>query len=152
MTNNELQRLTEKLSEQFFQQPFLHKAYFNNRLRTTGGRYLLQTHHIEVNPKFYDFFGESEVINIVKHELCHYHLHIEGRGYRHRDQDFKLLLKLVNAPRYCKRLPQEKKKQKVIYIYQCRTCHQQYYRKRKMNTDQYVCRRCRGKIFLLKNN
>lgn len=152
MTNDELQRLTEKLSEHFFRQPFLHKAYFNNRLRTTGGRYLLQTHHIEVNPKFYDFFGESEVINIVKHELCHYHLHLEGKGYRHRDKDFKLLSKQVNAPRYCKSLPQDKRKQKVTYIYQCRTCHQQYNRKRKMNTDKYVCGRCRGQIFLLKSN
>ena len=35
----------------------------------------------------------DELISIIKHELCHYHLHQEGKGYKHRDQDFKDLLK-----------------------------------------------------------
>lgn len=152
MTNDELQRLTETISLQFFSRPFIHQAYFKFRLRTTGGRYLLRTHHIEVNPKFYQFFGETEIINIIKHELCHYHLHLAGKGYRHRDRDFKQLSTQVNAPRYCKSLPEENKRNTTIYIYQCMDCRQAYHRKRKMNTDKYVCGKCRGKIFLLKKD
>ena len=34
-------------------------------------------------------FGEKAVIDIIKHELCHYFLHLAGKGYQHRDQDIK---------------------------------------------------------------
>ena len=52
-----------------------------------------ESHNIEINKKHYEEFGIEELIGIIKHELCHYHLHIEKRGYKHRDQDFKELLK-----------------------------------------------------------
>ena len=50
MTNQELQQLVEQISIEQFGQPFEHKTRFNKRLRTTGGRYLLATHDIEINP------------------------------------------------------------------------------------------------------
>lgn len=93
MTNAELQQLVEKISMQSFHKPFLHKAYFNPRLRTTGGRYMLRSHDIDINRKYLDEHGLDELIGIIKHELCHYHLHIEGKGYKHGDQEFKSLLK-----------------------------------------------------------
>lgn len=34
---------------------------------------------------------------IIKHELCHYHLHLRGMGYKHRDADFKTLLAQVGG-------------------------------------------------------
>ena len=85
----------------FFKKTFIHYAYFNPRLRTTGGRYLLRSHDIEINKKYYDERGIEELIGIIKHELCHYHLHLEKKGYQHRDADFKKLLKKVGAPRFC---------------------------------------------------
>ena len=48
MNNKMLQKLVETTSLEYFKQPFKHKAYFNSRLRTTGGRYVLST-HIEIN-------------------------------------------------------------------------------------------------------
>lgn len=48
-----LQKLVETTSLDHFNQPFKHKAYFNSRLRTTGGRYVLSTHHIEINFLFW---------------------------------------------------------------------------------------------------
>ena len=75
MNNIELQRLTEQLAIDYFGVEFKHKAYFNHRLRTTGGRYLLRSHHIEINPKQLENFGEQAIIDIIKHELCHYFLH-----------------------------------------------------------------------------
>ena len=98
LDNLELQELVRRLSLESFQKPFLHQAYFNARLRSTGGRYLLQSHNIEVNPKAYELYGLEEIHGIVLHELCHYHLHIEGKGYQHRDKDFRELLKKVDAP------------------------------------------------------
>ncbi|MFS8630854.1 MAG: SprT family protein [Bacillales bacterium] len=148
MNDLELQALVEKISLEHFQKPFRHKAYFNNRLRTTGGRYMLRTHHIEINRKYLEQLGLEELKGIIKHELCHYHLHLEGKGYRHRDADFKNLLKKVNAPRYCTPLPEKTRRQtkRATHIYVCTDCKQIYERKRRINTARYVCGKCRGKL------
>lgn len=147
MTDQELQLLVEELSQQSFGQPFLHKAYFNNRLRTTGGRYLLQSHNIEFNKKSYETFGIEELRGIILHELCHYHLHIRGMGYKHRDADFRTLLKKVGAPRFCSTIEENKRKQSTKrYIYECQQCKLKYSRKRRMDTRKYRCGKCRGQL------
>jgi SprT-like protein len=152
MEDKELQKLVEKVSIESFGKPFRHKASFNSRLRSTGGRYLLGTHNIDINKKYLDQLGLSELIGIIKHELCHYHLHIEGKGYQHRDSDFKMLLKKVGAPRFCSPLLDKPKKRTSakILLYQCTICHQQYKRKRSINTSRYVCGKCRGKLVKVK--
>ena len=152
MEQCELQFLVEKISLEFFRKPFKHAAVFNPRLRSTGGRYLLGTHNIEINKKYLEQLGETELIGIIKHELCHYHLHLEGKGYQHKDQDFKLLLKRVGAPRFCHQLPERKAKRKVtrILLYQCTDCQQTYQRKRSINTSRYVCGKCRGRLKKIK--
>lgn len=147
MTNEELQLLVETISTNLFKRPFIHKAVFNKKLRTTGGRYLLHSHNIEVNPKYFEEFGTDELEGIIKHELCHYHLHLLGRGYKHRDQDFKQLLRQVGGPRYCSTLPSSlKRKSTVNYAYQCTKCGLIYRRKRRVNTVKYVCGKCKGKL------
>ncbi|WP_160725736.1 SprT family protein [Bacillus sp. USDA818B3_A] len=152
MDQQELQGLVEKISDDFFEKPFLHKASFNSRLRSTGGRYLLGTHNIEINKKYLEQLGEEELIGIIKHELCHYHLHLEGRGYQHKDQEFKILLKKVGAPRFCNQLPEKKSKRTVrkILVYQCTNCQLTYQRRRSINTSRYVCGKCRGKLLKVK--
>jgi SprT-like protein len=151
MEQSKLQQLVERISLQFFGKPFKHQAVFNPRLRTTGGRYLLRSHNIELNPKYYEAFGEEELIAIIKHELCHYHLHLEGKGYRHRDNDFRVLLKRVGAPRFCKPLPNELKKKSIsIHIYICTVCGVQYKRRKRINTERYVCGSCQGRLKKLK--
>ena len=72
---------------------FIHQALFNPRLITTGGRYLLYSHNIEINKKYLDQLGMDELIGIIKHELCHYHLHLEGKGYKHRIRILKIASK-----------------------------------------------------------
>ncbi|WP_050182186.1 SprT family protein [Domibacillus robiginosus] len=141
-----IQKLTEELSHRFFHRPFLHRAYINKRLRTTGGRYLLGSHNIEVNEKYIEAFGEEELIGILKHELCHYHLHLQGKGYKHSDQDFKQLLKTTGSPRHCRPLPEQGEvlKQKKAFFYKCSACRLKYKRKRRINTSKYVCGACRG--------
>ncbi|MBB6447662.1 SprT family protein [Bacillus benzoevorans] len=150
MDNDELQRLVEEISNTFFEKPFRHQAIFNPRLRTTGGRYLLKSHNIEMNKKYLEQLGREELIGIIKHELCHYHLHLEGHGYKHGDQDFKWLLHKVGAPRYCSTLPETMEKRRIqrSLTYLCTECSQVYKRKRKLDTKKYVCGRCRGKLAL----
>jgi SprT-like protein len=87
---------------------------------------------------------EQEFIGIIKHELCHYHLHIEEKGYRHRDPEFKNLLKKTGSPRHCKPLPSVIRNYK--HVYKCRTCNFTYKRMRRINVEEYRCGRCHGRI------
>ncbi|WHY86662.1 SprT family protein [Neobacillus novalis] len=152
MEQAELQLLVEKISIESFGKQFNHQASFNPRLRSTGGRYLLGSHNIEINKKYLDELGEKELIGIIKHELCHYHLHLEGKGYQHKDQEFKKLLKKTGAPRFCTQLPgrEVKRAVKKILIYQCTKCQLIYRRKRSIDTNRYVCGKCKGKLKKIK--
>lgn len=143
MNEHELQNLTEEISRTSFHREFTHQITYNNRLRSSGGRYLLKTGNIEINPNIEDKLGIEALIGVIKHELCHYHLHQMGRGYHHRDQDFKRLLHKVGGSRYVERMSEPN------FIYECTACHHRYPRMRKMNTKRYVCGKCRGKLILL---
>lgn len=140
LSAKELQQLVEEISLSYFQWPFVHQATFNRRLRTTGGRYHLQSHNIDINPKVIEKYGETELIGVIKHELCHYHLHLAGKGYQHKDQAFKELLKKTGGSRFVQPLEEEQKKK---YCYQCTNCQQCYYRKRQIDLEKYVCGNCR---------
>ncbi|MGE7827936.1 SprT family protein [Paenibacillus sp. NPDC093718] len=155
MSNEELQVWVEKISLESFRVPFRHQATFNRRLSSTGGRYFMKSHNIEINPHQLATNGKEEVEKIIKHELCHYHLHIAGRGYRHRDADFKNLLQAVGGSRFCKSLPKGKvagRRQPEPYRYKlrCSYCGTEYLRKRKMNPARYRCGKCSGRLTLLK--
>lgn len=148
MDNQELQSLVEQISMDYFAKPFVHQAVFNSRLQTTGGRYLLRSHNIEINPKQLEIHGVEEMISIIKHELCHYHLHLEKGGYRHADQEFKDLLKRVGGSRYCKTTGMRRAVQ-TRHIYECKGCSKKFERKRKVNTRIYRCAACGGNLRLL---
>ena len=49
MNNLALQSLTESIAIKYFGKAFKHEVYYNKRLRTTGGRYILSSHNIEIN-------------------------------------------------------------------------------------------------------
>lgn len=149
MDNKTLQAWVEQVSRDSFGRPFLHQATFNPRLRSTGGRYFMRSHDIEINPKQLETFGREETEKIIKHELCHYHLHLTKRGYRHQDADFQRLLAEVGGSRYCSALPgQTKRVQPYRYKLVCHSCGMEYLRKRKVNPAKYACGKCRGKLFI----
>lgn len=148
MNNEQLQQWIEQISLSYFGVPFKHCATFNSRLRSTGGRYFLKSHHIEINPHQLANYGHEEVEKIIKHELCHYHLHLAGKGYQHRDEEFKSLLERVQGSRYCKALPQAKRSKSLPFRYKliCKSCGMIYLRKRRMDVSRYRCGKCRGKL------
>ncbi len=149
MNDAKLQAWVERISEESFGKPFRHEAKFNGRLRSTGGRYFMNTGHIEISWKYYEAYGEHETEKVIKHELCHYHLHRERRGYRHRDPEFRELLQKVGATRFCKTLPgAARRTQPYRYKLQCMACSTEYLRKRKVNPKKYVCGKCRGSLHL----
>lgn len=142
-----LQKLVENISMEYFDRPFKHQAIFNTRLKTTGGRYFLQSHELDFNPLVLEKFGLEVFIGVIKHELCHYHLHITGRGHQHKDPEFKELLHKVNGLRFVPSL-REKQKTTQLWKYQCLNCQLVFHRKRRFNTEKYVCARCKGKLEL----
>ncbi|CCG26233.1 Putative metallopeptidase (Zinc) SprT family [Streptococcus pyogenes NS88.2] len=92
-----LTNYVQEVSLADFGKPFHHKAYWNKRLKTTGGRFFPKDGHLDFNPRMLEEHGELIFRKIVRHELCHYHLYFEGRGYHHKDRDFKDLLAQVNG-------------------------------------------------------
>lgn len=152
MNDEQLQQWVERISLEFFGQPFLHRASFNRRLRATGGRYFTKSHHIEISSWQYELYGAEETEKIIKHELCHYHLHLMKRGYRHRDADFKQLLQQVGGSRYCKSLPDSLMPARQPYRYRlvCQSCSMEYLRKRKVDVRKYLCGKCHGKLSLIR--
>lgn len=150
MNEQELQHLVEYISITNFRKPFRHRASFNRRLKTTGGRYHLGSHNLDFNPLVLELHGHEELEKVVKHELCHYHLHLEERGYQHRDADFRNLLKESGGSRFVKDLRQagtgSAAPPKWLYI--CSACGQMYPRKRRIDLKKYVCGKCKGKLKL----
>ncbi|HGA4706204.1 TPA: SprT family protein [Streptococcus pyogenes] len=137
-----LTNYVQEVSLADFGKPFHHKAYWNKRLKTTGGRFFPKDGHLDFNPRMLEENGEFIFRKIVRHELCNYHLYFEGRGYHHKDRDFKDLLAQVNGLRY---VPTSSKS-KTNHHYSCQTCGQVYQRKRRINLAKYVCGNCHGKL------
>ena len=149
MNQAELQILVREISRDCFGMPFQHQATFNNRLRTTGGRYHLKSHDLDFNPKILEVFGVDEFLGVIKHELCHYHLHLSGEGFQHKDKEFKQLLVKVGGSRFVKSLYKNAKPIRKKMLYQCQDCSQLIYRQRKVNTQKYVCGHCKGKLMYI---
>ncbi len=133
-----------RVSLEDFGLAFTHEARWNNRLRTTGGRFFPKDGHLEFNPKMYDALDLAVFRQIVRHELCHYHLYYQGKGYKHGDEDFKTLLKAVDGLRFAPRLMVKSPN----YYYQCRDCQQLYPRQRRLDVKKYQCGRCHGELQL----
>jgi SprT-like protein len=144
LNEEELHHLVNELSQKFFKKPFSHDVRYNQRLRTTGGRYIPSLGRIELNPKYAVEMDRNEFCGIIKHELCHYHLHIEGKGYKHGDREFKELLRATGSPRYCKPLPSSFSRYK--HQYTCSKCRHIYKRVRKIDLNKYRCGKCKGQL------
>lgn len=143
-TDAELLALVREVSLRDFGVAFHHSCRFNSRLRTVGGRYLLHSHNLEFNPRHVAAHGFTELVGTVRHELCHYHLHLQNRGYRHGDREFRELLARVGGVRYAK--PLDRPGGDRFLEYCCSACGTRYRRKRRIDVTRYVCGRCRGAL------
>ncbi|GKQ43145.1 protein SprT [Companilactobacillus sp. RD055328] len=150
MTDNELTQLVQRISKNSFGKEFNNIAKFNNRLRSTGGRFHLKDGHIDINPKVLERYDEKTLEGIIKHELVHYHLYYSGGKHYHSSPAFKALLKQVGGSRYAPELTP--KKRKTYKIYQCKKCGLEYKRIKKINTWRFVCGKCRGRLVFIKES
>lgn len=156
MTNEELTELVKGVSRESFEEPglvktsFEHQATWNNRLTSTGGRFIPRTANLEFNPKQLAKNGFVELVGIIRHELVHYHLFRQGLPYKH-GKEFKVLLQAVGGTRYCQPIG-VRKKWKTLYSYNCQKCGKIYQRKKEINTRKYCCgvKGCGGALVLVK--
>lgn len=143
LSNRELTMKVRQISLSYFKLPFEHEALWNQRLRTTGGRFFPRDLHLDFNPRMADL---TDFDRVILHELTHYHLYRAKRGYKHQDSDFKELLAQVGGLRYAPQVAEKLMK----YSYCCLSCGQLYQRQRKIDTKKYRCGKCRGKLLLKK--
>lgn len=146
MTTAELQQLVEQISQTDFGRPFRHRATFNARLRTTGGRYRLRDHNLEINPKMLTEHDRATLVGVIKHELCHYHLHLAGQSGQHRTKAFQTLLAQVGGLRYAPAPKTRAAQPRQWQVYVCSHCQQRYYRLRRIDVTKLVCGRCHGRL------
>ncbi|MFC3928711.1 SprT family protein [Streptococcus caprae] len=140
----DLTEYVRKVSREDFGWEFRHEAVWNSRLQTTGGRFFPKDRHLDFNPKMYEAVDLETFRKIVRHELCHYHLYDQKRGYQHGDTDFRQLLAKVDGLRYAPRTGKEGAR----YLYACSNCGQVYPRKRRIDLKKYHCGRCRSPLVL----
>ncbi|GGE30364.1 SprT family protein [Streptococcus himalayensis] len=136
-----LTKYVQTVSLEDFGWEFRHTAHWNRRLRSTGGRFFPKDGHLDFNPKIYEEYGLEIFRKIVRHELCHYHLYFQKKGYRHKDKEFKELLQAVDGLRYAPSLEQS-----AFHQYQCQACGQVYPRRRRVDVDKYRCGKCQGPL------
>ncbi|TLQ03976.1 SprT family protein [Pediococcus stilesii] len=148
MTDFELKNLTKDIARSAFGEDFPYEVFFNRRLKTTGGRYHLNDHHIDINPLMLEEFDQTVLIGVIKHELTHYFVHKMGERPDHRNPHFKKLLNQVGGLRYAP-LTSKTRRSKKQYLYQCQNCGQKYARFRRVNVQKFVCSRCRGRLKLM---
>lgn len=117
-----LTEYVRQVSIEDFGREFRHQAEWNSRLQTTGGRFFPKDRHLDFNPKIYQTYGLETFRKIVRHELCHYHLYDQGKGYRHKDPAFKQLLQQVDGLRFTPPLPEKAGRPKRMYLYRCSHC------------------------------
>lgn len=144
LTQQQLQARVEYISREFFHLPFTDRAVYNNRLRRAAGRFLPATMSLDFSVKLFAGYTEAQRDDVIKHELTHYHLYRTHRGYKHGDADFKALLARVGGTRFAPAPPAND--HEFYYVYQCQRCGQKYPRRRRFNTNRYVCSKCRGHL------
>ena len=137
----DLSKYVKQVSQEDFGKPFQHDAIWNNRLQMTGGRFFPKDGHLDFNPKVLNRYGETIFRQVVRHELCHYHLYFDKKGYRHSDHDFNVLLSRVNGLRYVPLLKDGPK-----WRYRWQSCGYLYMRQRRINTTNRCCGKCRGRL------
>ena len=92
----------------------------NNRLRSTLGRYVIDSNdipiRIELSGNVLTYGNKETIIGVLKHECIHYAYHVQGKNMHDGDPEFELALKRFNAP------STETLKVGKYYVFECEQC------------------------------
>lgn len=95
--NRNLFSLTEQVSKQFFNRPFNSTVEFNNRLRTAGGRCFVHEPNAPLEINFKVSANQELLVGVIKHELCHHFLAIDGFEDTGHGAKFQAMLQQVGG-------------------------------------------------------
>lgn len=91
LANGNLQDLTVEIATKIFRRVYRGSIKFNPRLRSTGGRCVVESGFpIEINPIVAT--NDEALVDVIKHELCHYYCMVDGDSGNHNSPKFKEMI------------------------------------------------------------
>lgn len=135
LTINQLKQYANKFLMENYHMYLDVPLRLNGRMKTTFGWFRHQRNgaplSVELNKYFVENNEATVVIDVLKHELCHYALFMQGRPYKDGQSEFENELKRLNIisqstiDKY-KIATQPRK----IQVYQCSKCSAKFNRQR----------------------
>lgn len=120
----------------------------NGRLKRALGTYYQKYDNNELIPSsinlsknLFEYHDESTIIDVLKHELIHYALHVKGLPYDDNDYEFintcnRLGVSLTNTIKY----------KGKIHVFSCKCEGKEFLEKRKFKNGTYRCKKCKGDL------
>lgn len=143
-----LQALANKLSLHFWNESISVPVVWNGRLTRSMGRfvYRVQGKHrepvkIEMSKYAAQFINREIFIAVLLHEMCHYHLFVQGKSFLDHHPVFEQELRRVGAiSTNTVRLPSK------IYKLVCKKCQRELGHMKRFNPDRYISPCCKSEI------
>lgn len=148
MTGPELQALVEATARDAFGRPFGGRAEWSRRMRVSAGavqfRRLpaggVEPVVMRLSWRYYCRYGRDELVQTIKHELCHWFLFADGIRHGHRSRPFLELLRRAGAHRYCRPMDRRRASRRR-YRYRCPRCGREWVYRRKVDVACGACYR-----------
>jgi SprT-like protein len=143
-----LQALANKLSQHFWRQDCAIPVVWNGRLTKAMGRFLFSPQskkplplRIEMSKHAAQFINREIFIAVLLHELCHYHLFIQGQPFDDHHPLFEKELRRVGAiSTNTVQIPQKG------FQLMCSKCKKKIGTRKRFNTARYLSGCCKAKV------
>lgn len=145
---NKIQQLANKLSQHFWQADCAIPVVWNGRLTRSMGRFIFKIDgskripiKIELSKYSSQFIDRDIFVAVLLHELCHYHLFVQGKPFEDRHPVFEKELQRVGAISTNRvQIPQK------AYKLYCSACNAYLGTRKRLNVRRYLSQCCRKPI------
>lgn len=124
----------------------------NNRLSRVLGRFIStydrRPLRIELSGRLVDYYDDNIIVDVLKHELIHYMLCVQGKPYSDRSHEFIKTCK-ANGVSLTNTIGDSNNPNEVFHHYSCE-CRSDIRKARKLARNRtYACLKCKGKLVYL---
>lgn len=146
----ELERIADEFLIENFAMELDVPIVLNGRLSKALGRHVYFRHaketvQIELSKDLIRYYDDETVIDVLKHELVHHALLVDGLPHRDGEYYFEKTLKELGVSRTNHYSHKGKS-----HIYECTGCQNTFKEVRKFNTARYRCSRCQSQLMYVK--
>lgn len=105
-----LEKMCKEIAKKYWELDFNIPVTINRRLNHTYGRYLFKYVRdqngkvikgvptgIEISGKSFNNFSKFQMLDLLKHEVCHWACHVQGKPYSDGTRHFESELRRINA-------------------------------------------------------